>query len=78
MYMFLLNLSIDNVRQVLKNPGQVNVRVYVVSFSVNSNAQRTPLRIYGEPYVHKFCAVDIFLISPVVKQYHPLPSSIKC
>ena len=34
----------------------------------------TPVRIYGEPYEHKFCAVDIFwnitrhqAISPVAK-----------
>ena len=36
-----------------------------------------PVRIYGEPYAHKFCAVDIFwnitrrqAISPVAKFYH--------
>ena len=32
-----------------------------------------PVRIYGETYAHKFCTVDIFSISPVVKQY---PNSI--
>ena len=30
----------------------------------------TPLRIYGEPYTHKFCAVDIFL------EYHLSSSNI--
>ena len=37
-----------------------------------------PVRTYGEPYAHKFCAVDIFwkitcrqAISPVVK-FHPV------
>ena len=41
------------------NPGQVNIRVCIL-YSVNSNAYTTPVRIYGEPYAHKFCAVDIF------------------
>ena len=51
------------------NPGQVNVGV-CVSYSVNSNAHTTPVRIYGEPYAHKFSAVDIFL------EYHPSSSNI--
>ena len=39
----------------------------------------TPVRIYGEPYEHKFCAVDIFwnitrrqAISPIAKTHHVL------
>ena len=39
----------------------------------------TPVRIHGEPYAHKFCAVFIFwnitrrqAISPVAKFYHVL------
>ena len=32
-----------------------------ISYSINSNAHTTPVRIYGEPYAHKFWAVDIFL-----------------
>ena len=44
-------------------------------YSVNLNAHTTQVGIYGEPYAHRFCAVYIFFgISPVVKQYHPLPS----
>ena len=45
-----------------------------ISYSVNSNAHTTPVRTYGEPYAHKYCAVDIFwkitrrqAISPVAK-----------
>ena len=38
----------------------------------------TPVRINGEPYGNKLYAVNIFGISPVVKQYHLLPSSIAC
>ena len=43
------------------------------------SAHTTPVRIYGEPYAHKFCAVDNFLnitcyqaISPVVMFHHML------
>ena len=50
-----------------------------VSYSVNSNAHTTSVRIDGEPYAHKFCAVDIFwnitrcqAISPVAKFRHVL------
>ena len=42
-------------------------------------AHTTPVRIYGEPYAHKFCAIDIFwkitcrqAISHVVKFHHVL------
>ena len=60
------------------NPGQVNIWG-CISFSVNSNAHTTPVRIYGDPFAHKFCAVDIFgEYQSAVKQYHPLPSSITC
>ena len=34
------------------------------------SAHTTPVRIYGEPYAHKFCAVDIFL------EYQLLSSNI--
>ena len=60
------------------NPGQVNVCV-CISTSIHSNAHTTTVRIYGEPYAHKFCAVDIFwnisrrlAISPVAKFCHVL------
>ena len=52
---------------------------YLSYYSVNSNAHTTPVRIYGETYAHKFCAVDIFwnitrhqAISPVAKFRHVL------
>ena len=39
----------------------------------------TPVRIYGEPFAHKFCAVNIFrnitrrqAISPIAKFHHVL------
>ena len=39
----------------------------------------TPVRIYGEPYTHKFCVVNIFwnitrrqAISPIAKFHHML------
>ena len=41
------------------NPGQVKICV-CISYSIYSNAHTTPVRIFGEPYTHKFCAVDIF------------------
>ena len=54
---------------------------WIFEFVFNSNAHTTPVRIYGEPYAHKFCAVDIFwkitcrrAISPVVKLHHVLGS----
>ena len=47
------------------------------------SAYTTPVRIYGEPYVHKFWAVDIFgnithhqAISPVAKFHHVLGRGI--
>ena len=43
------------------------------------NSHTTPIRIYDEPYEHKFCAVHIFFnitrrqaISPVAKFHHVL------
>ena len=51
------------------NPGQVNIWV-CISYSVNSNAHLTPVKIYGEPYAHKLCAVNIFL------ENHPSSSNI--
>ena len=60
------------------NSGQVNICV-CNSYSLYSNAHTTPVRIYDEPYAHKFCAADIFwiitrrqVISPVSKFYHVL------
>ena len=44
--------------------------LFCISYSVCSNSHTTPVRIYGEPYVHKFCAVNIFL------EYHPSSSTI--
>ena len=52
------------------NPGQVNISV-CISYSVNSNAHTTPVRIYDEPCAHKFCAVEFFV------EYHP-SSSTRC
>ena len=50
-----------------------------ISYYVKSNALTTPVRIYGEPYAHKFCTVDIFwnitrrqAISPVANSHHVL------
>ena len=59
------------------NPGQVNIWV-CISYSVNSNAHTTPVRIYGEQYAQNSAQSIFFGISTVVKQYHPLPSSITC
>ena len=56
---------------------EVNIWVWI-SYSVNSNAHMTPVRIYGEPYAHKFCTVTIFLEYHIIKQYHLLLSSITC
>ena len=42
-----------------------------ISHSVCSNAHTTPVRIYGEPYMHKFCAVDFFFL-----EYHSSSSNI--
>ena len=60
------------------NPGQVNIPA-CISYSVNWKAHTTPVRIYGEPYTHKFCAVDLFwnithhqAISPDAKFHHVL------
>ena len=60
------------------NLGQVNICV-CIKYSVYSNAHTTPVRIYGEPYAHKFCEVDIFwninrrqAKPPVAKFYHVL------
>ena len=49
----------------------MNICVHI-SYSVYSNAHTTPVRIYGEPYAHKFCAVDNFQIL----EYHPSSSNI--
>ena len=55
---------------------KVNILV-CISYCVNSNALTTPVRIYGEPYAHKFGAVDIFrnitrrqAILPIAKFHH--------
>ena len=52
---------------------------WITLYSVNLNAHTTPVRIYGESYAHKFCAVDIFrnitrrqVISHVAKFHHVL------
>ena len=58
------------------NPRQVDIRV-CIAYSLNSNTQMTSIRIYGEPFAHKFCAVDIFfnitrrqVTSPVAMFHH--------
>ena len=33
-----------------------------------------PVRMYGELYTHKICAVDFFLISPIVINFIRCPS----
>ena len=50
-----------------------------ISYSVNSNAHTTPVRMDGKPYAHQFCAVVIFsnitirqAKSPVGKFHHML------
>ena len=40
-----------------------------ISYSVNWKAHTMAVRIYGEPYTHKFCAVDVL-------EYHPSSSNI--
>ena len=56
----------------------MNIWLYI-SYSVNSNAQMTPVKTFGEPFAHKFCAVNIFwnisrrqAISPVAKFHNVL------
>ena len=77
-WMLILSMHLLYYVWFQNNPGQVNIWVYISS-SVNSNAHMTPDRIYGEPYVHQFCGVDIFLnitrrqvISPVAQFHHLL------
>ena len=71
-YYIILNVNlIQRLHYVWfqNNPGQVIIRVSI-SYSVNSNAQTTPVRIYDEPYAQQFCAVVVFL------EYHPSSSNI--
>ena len=71
-YHIILNVnSIHRLHYIRfqNNQGQMNIWV-CISYSVNSNAHRTPVRIYSELYAHKFCAVDIFL------EYQPSSSNI--
>ena len=85
-YYFILNVhQIHRLHYVWfqNNPVQVNICV-CISLSVCSNAHTTPVRIYGEPYAHKFCAVVIFwkitrrqAISPVAKFHHVLGRGFK-
>ena len=77
LYWIKLNTS-STLRLVSKQSRSGDIWV-CFSYAVNSNAHTTPVRIYGEPYVHKFCAVDIFwnitrrqAISPVAKFHHVL------
>ena len=53
--------------------------ILVLVICIYSNVQMTPVRVYGEPYAHIFCAVDIFwniarlqAISPVAKSHYVL------
>ena len=62
---------------------QVNICVCVcISYPVYSKAHTTPGRIYGEPYAHKFCAIDKFwnitrqAILPVATFHHVLGRGI--
>ena len=71
-YYILLNVNqIHCLHYILfqNNPGQVNIFV-CISYSVYSNAHMMLVRIYGEPNVHEFCAVDIIL------EYHPWTCNI--
>ena len=52
--------------------------MYFYEFTIN-HLNTTPVKIYGEPYAHKLCVVDIFLNitrlqakSPVAKFYRVL------
>ena len=47
-----------------------NALTHCISYSVYSNAQTMPVKIYGEPYAQELFAVDIFL------EYHPSSSDI--
>ena len=58
------------------NPGQVNICSFILYF-LHSNAQMLLVRIYSEPYVDKFCTVNVFFnitrrkaISQVAKFLH--------
>lgn len=55
----------------------MNICVYIL-YIFNSNTRMMLVRIHFESYTNNFWVVDIFLISPVVKRYRPLPSSITC
>ena len=63
-YYIKLNVNFKNTSSHFvwfqNNPGEVNICV-CISYSVYSNALTTPVRIYGEPYAHKFCAVDVYI-----------------
>mgnify|MGYP003690464617 CR=1 FL=1 len=65
----------------IKTTGKV-INSVCISYSVNSNALTMPVRIYGEPYAHKFCVIDIFWnitrrqgMSPVARFHHVLGRS---
>ena len=64
-------VTFQNISTAQNWCGNCQVNIWVcISCSVNSNAHTTPVRIYGDPYAHKFCAVYIFL------EYHPSSSNI--
>ena len=59
----VLSRAVNNYHVILKVYSYTSSTLRMVSkqsrsYSVYSNAQTTPVRIYGEPYTHKFCAVD--------------------
>ena len=66
-YYIILNVSVIKYVHRLhnvwfqNNPSQVNICVCILF---------KPVRIYGKPYAHKFCAVDIFW------EYHPSSTNI--
>ena len=68
-FIILYWMLIKYIVFITNKPGHMNIWV-CISYSVYLNAHTTPVRIYGEPYAHKFCAVDIFL------EYHPSSSNI--
>ena len=76
--LYWMFLKTSSTLRLVSKPSRSGEYLSLYLYYVNSNAHTTQVRIYGEPY-HNFCAFDFsFGISPVVKQYHPLPSLITC
>ena len=65
---FYIILNVDSKhRLVLKTIQVKGIFAHVLRFPNIKNTNMIPIRIFGEPYLHEFCAVNTFGISPVVK-----------